>query len=160
MPTGWIKLHRKLLDWGWYYDANVLRVFIHLLLIASHTRKQWGKLTINPGDVKIKQRDLAKELKITHQQLRSTLEKLQSTHEITIKTTNKYTVISVNNWSDYQQNNTQNNTQTTNKQHTSNTLTPYVKNVKNDKNNTNDLKVNKKFMEKIRKDLNNKFVMR
>lgn len=160
---GWIKLHRKLLDWGWYYDANVLRIFIHLLLTASHTCKNWGGIKIKPGDILIKQRDLAKELKVTHQQLRTVLEKLQSTHEITIKTTNKYSVVSINNWDDYQQNNTQNNKRVTHKQHTSNTLTSGLKNVKN-VNNNNTFKeknmenlVDKQFLDNLKKELGGKF---
>ena len=38
---GWIKVHRKLVDWEWYNDINVKVVFLHLLLTANHKEKQW-----------------------------------------------------------------------------------------------------------------------
>ena len=43
---GWIKVHRKLVDWEWYNDINVKVVFLHLLLTANHKEKQWKGQTI------------------------------------------------------------------------------------------------------------------
>lgn len=40
---GWIKLHRKLINWEWYQDTNVKVVFLHLLLIANHEDKKWQR---------------------------------------------------------------------------------------------------------------------
>ena len=34
---GFINLHRKILDWEWYDDINVFRVFTHLLLTVNWT---------------------------------------------------------------------------------------------------------------------------
>ena len=40
--NGWIKLHRNLLDWEWYSDIKVCRVFLHLLLTANFKDGNWN----------------------------------------------------------------------------------------------------------------------
>ena len=34
--SGWIKLHRSLLEWEWYDDVNVMRLFLHCILKSNH----------------------------------------------------------------------------------------------------------------------------
>jgi hypothetical protein len=140
---GWIKVHRKLVDWEWYNDINVKVVFLHLLLTANHKEKQWKGQTILRGQKLTSIEHLADDVGLTFQQTRTALKKLKSTHEITIKTTNKNTLITIEKFNNYQfeidednkQNNKQfnnlitNNQQTNNKQITTN---------KNEKNNNND----------------------
>ena len=46
---GWIKLHRKILDWEWYTDAPVRILFEHLLLTANSEDKKWRGMTIKRG---------------------------------------------------------------------------------------------------------------
>lgn len=48
MIEGWIKLHRKLLDWERYSDPNVMLTFIHILLNANHEEKKRKGVTILP----------------------------------------------------------------------------------------------------------------
>lgn len=123
MDNGWIKIHRKMLNWEWYGDINTKVLFLHLLLIANHEDKKWRGITILRGQVLTSIKHLAKETKLTLMQTRTSLNRLKSTREITIKTTNKYTLITIEKYSDYQnkdnENNTQNNTRdnkrTTNK---------------------------------------------
>jgi len=49
MSTGWIKIHRQLLDWEWYNDVNTTRVFLHLLLVANHKDNKWRGIDIKRG---------------------------------------------------------------------------------------------------------------
>ncbi len=51
MQNGWIKIHRKILDWEWYSDLNVRVVFLHLLLKANHDDKKWMGMDIKRGFV-------------------------------------------------------------------------------------------------------------
>ena len=37
--NGWIKIHRKLLEWEWADDPNMVALWIHLLLNANLTDK-------------------------------------------------------------------------------------------------------------------------
>jgi len=146
MNNGWIKLHRDMLQWEWYDDHNTKILFLHLLLKASHISKKWRGITIQPGELRTTRVDLVKETGLSEQQVRTSLDKLKSTHEITSKSTNKNTVISINNWNNHQQDNQQTTTRATNEQPTDNQPTSYLKNVKNVKNVKNTTTELKKFL--------------
>lgn len=108
---GYIKLFRKLLDWEWYDDINTKCLFIHCLLKANLDDKNWKGVVIKKGSFLTGRQKLAQELNLTEMQIRTALKKLKSTNEITIKTTSEYSIITINNWDEYQQNNQQNNRQ-------------------------------------------------
>lgn len=100
--NGFIKLHRKLVAWGWYQDYVVKDVFLHLLLTASFRDMPWRDTVLKKGQVVIGTQKLADELGFSRQQVRTALGKLKSTNEITIESTNKYSVVTIVNWEDYQ----------------------------------------------------------
>lgn len=110
-----IKLHRRMLKWEWYDDINTKVLFIHLLLIANWEDKKWKGIVIKRGQVVVGRKKLSEETGLTEQQIRTSLNKLISTNEITSKTTNKYTLLTIEKYDIYQQkeekNNTQNNQQ-------------------------------------------------
>jgi hypothetical protein len=137
---GWIKIHRKILSWEWYLDINTSRLFIHLLLVANHEKARWQGIDILPGQCVTGRMSLSKQTGLSEQQTRSALNKLKSTNEITIKTTNKYSVITILNWKVYQQDNQQTNQQITNNQPTNNQQITTNKNEKNDNNKKNEKK--------------------
>lgn len=147
--SGFVKLHRKLIAWGWYQDYVVKDVFLHLLLTANYKSTSWRGITLNEGQVIIGTQKLAEELGFSRQRVRTALEKLKSTNEITTEVTNRFTVVTIVNWRDYQseQNLSSNKTTkgVTNKQPTTNQqLTnkqPQRKNIKNNKNIKNDKNV-------------------
>lgn len=123
---GWIKLHRKLLDWEWYLDVNTKVLFIHLLFKANFEEKKWHGITIGVGSLVTSVGTLAEESGLSVQMTRTALAHLKSTGEITIKATNKYTLITISNYGlyqgftdDNQQANQQASQQTINKQLTS-----------------------------------------
>ena len=117
---GYIKLHRKFRKWEWYDDANVMRVFLHLLLNATWTETEYRGEKLMPGDVIFSRKKYAKELKLSEQATRTATNKLKETGEIsTIKTTNRFTVFHIEKWAFYQgredESNQQNNQQSTNR---------------------------------------------
>ena len=109
---GWIKLHRKMKDWEWYNDANTFRLFIHILLEANHEDHKWRGILVKKGTFITGRKSLAKSLNISQRSIRTSLNKLKSTNEIAIKTTNKYSISQVQKWEMYQQNDQQNDQQT------------------------------------------------
>ena len=146
--SGFIKLHRKLVAWGWYQDYVVKDVFLHLLLTANFKPTPWKDRILDEGQVVIGSQSLAAELGFSRQQVRTALKKLKSTNEITIESTNKFSVITIVNWRDYQSSenfstskstNTATNNQPTNNQQITNNQ-PQRKNVKNVKNIKNGKK--------------------
>lgn len=99
---GWIKLHRKMINWEWYNDINVKVVFLHLLLTANHEDKKWQGIEIKRGQKITSLSHLAEETKLSVKQIRNVLNKLKSTGEITSKGTNEYTIITIVKYNDYQ----------------------------------------------------------
>ena len=100
--NGFVKIHRKLVQWGWYTDNVVKGVFIHILLTANFKPMMWQGRTIQPGQVVVSASRMGSELGFSRQQIRTALHKLESTNEITIESTNKYSIITVVNWDEYQ----------------------------------------------------------
>ena len=134
---GYIKLHRKFRKWEWYDNANVMRVFLHLLLNATWTETEYRGEKLMPGDVVFSRKKYAKELKLSESATRRATSKLKETGEIsTIKTTNRFTIFHVENWTFYQGNGIesdhQNNQQTTNRppksDHQNGHIQEYIKN--------------------------------
>lgn len=112
--SGWILLHRTMLEWEWYSDANTSRLFIHCLLKANHTDKKWQGNTVKRGDFITSGDKLAKELRLTRNQVRTSIKKLKSTNEITSKGASQHTVITVVNYDRYQSDHQQDNKHITN----------------------------------------------
>lgn len=99
---GWICLYKKLINWEWYQDGNTCRLFIHLLLLANYEDKRWHGILIKRGQLITSSEHLAKDLNLSRQQIRTAINKLKSTNEITTKSTNKYTLITIEKYEDYQ----------------------------------------------------------
>ena len=130
MQQGWIKIHRQLLEWEWYDDNNTKIVFLHLLLKANHKPKNYRGLELKAGTILTGRKLLGLETKLTVRQIRTSLTKLKSTNEITIKTSSQGSVIEIVNYSKYQLA----TNETTNERPTSDQQTTTNKNVKNVKN--------------------------
>jgi hypothetical protein len=102
MSSGWIKLHRQLLEWEWYNDINATRLFLHLMLKANHKDKKYRGTVIKRGQLLTGRELLSAETGLSQQQIRTCLNKLKSTSDITIKSTNKGTLLTVENYGVYQ----------------------------------------------------------
>lgn len=131
MNIGFVKMHRTILDWEWYSDTPTRSVFMHLILTANHQEKKWMGTTIKPGQLITSLGSLADALGLSVQQVRTALRKLTTSKIITITATNKYSLITLNNWGKHNGKSTR---KATNKQQTSNKQSTTTKNDKNVKN--------------------------
>lgn len=102
MAQGFIKLNRSILNWEWYDDINVTRVFIHCLLKANFKKTKWHGKTINRGCFITTYRKLAEETSLSLKTVRVCLEKLQKTEEIEIESDKYNTLIVVKNYDKFQ----------------------------------------------------------
>ncbi len=147
MTIGFIKIHRQILDWNRYSDNNTFRLFMHLLLTANYEDKVWRGIEVNRGQLATSNQSLATSTNLSQQQIRTALRNLKATGEITIQTTNRYTLVNIENYNLYQDNPNKDNMQsnislnnpTTNKEQTNNnqiTTTKEIKKIrsKEDKN--------------------------
>jgi len=113
---GWVKLYRKLLKWEWYKDTNTKSLFIHLILMANHENKFYRGTLIKRGQLVTSLNILSKELNISIQSIRTGLDHLKATREVTSKLTNQYRIITVCNYDTYQCHETGANKPANNKQ--------------------------------------------
>ena len=127
IDTGYIKIHRSVTDWGWYTDANTMRVFFHLLLRANWQDKEWMGIKVKRGSLVTSRRHLASELHLTEREVRTALEHLEMTNEVTKSSYARFTVITVVKYNEYQANDQQNVRQTTNKRPASDQLVTTTK---------------------------------
>lgn len=86
---GFIKLHRKILEWEWYNDLNTFKLFVHCLLKANYIDKKWKGKEIKRGSFVSGRIELSKETGISQQSIRTSITKLKSTSNLTIKSTNE-----------------------------------------------------------------------
>ncbi|AVR47234.1 hypothetical protein C7S20_19355 [Christiangramia fulva] len=96
--TGWIKLHRSLLEWEWYEDINATRLLIHLLISVNYVDKKWRGEEIKAGSMVLSWSTLSKGTGLTVRQARSAMDKLEASGEVTRNVTNKYQVVSLVKW--------------------------------------------------------------
>ena len=124
MNDGWIKMYFKLREWEWYSDPFMVSLWVHLLIEAAWKPRKWKGITIQRGQVVTTIEALAESCGISTQQARTRLEKLKINKQINKQITNKYTIITICKYDDYQANqeeqeqtnNNQNNKQITNNQ--------------------------------------------
>ena len=137
--SGWIKIHRKFLDWEWFNKSEAVHLFIYLLLKANHKDASWQGMEVKRGEFISSLGKISSDTGISLQTLRTLLKKLESTNEIEVKSTNKFTTITICKYDSYQDETEDTNKQLTNNQQTTNkqlTTNKNDKNNKNEKNNT------------------------
>ena len=93
MDHGWIKIHRSIITWEWYDDINTKVLFLHLLIRANHKLKFWREIPIDRGSFLTSVMKLSEETGLSIQKVRNSLNKLKATNEVTIKSTNQFSII-------------------------------------------------------------------
>lgn len=109
----YIKIDRKILDWEWYSDINTCRLFLHMLLKANWKDGRFQGTEIPRGSFVSSISKLAEETGLTERKVRTALEHLKTTGEVTSKSHSKFTVFTIKNYCLYQATDTQNDKQVT-----------------------------------------------
>jgi hypothetical protein len=79
-----------------------MRVFIHILLNANVYDHDFENITVKRGQWVTSQKRIAEQLNLSIKNVRTALDHLKSTNEVAIKTTSKYSIITVKNYNQYQ----------------------------------------------------------
>ena len=99
---GYIREYRKIMQWRWYRDIAVAHLFRHLILSANYIRADWQDITISRGQLVTSRLKLAYETGLTEKMVRRCLKALEKTGEIQLQSSNKYTLITICKYSEYQ----------------------------------------------------------
>lgn len=106
MQRGYVKLWRKTLDSGLLQNGPAWQLFGYLLLRATHKpyRTIVGGVVCElvPGEVVFGRSKAAADLGLGEQQIRTALNLLKKMKIATSRSTNKFTVVSLVNWHNYQ----------------------------------------------------------
>jgi hypothetical protein len=120
----WIKSYRKMLKWEWADDPYMFALWSRLLLEANYEPEKWHGKVIERGQLVTSLSSLSARSGIPVQSLRTCLQRLVDSEQITKESTNKYTIITICNYDRYQAKSTicqqTTNNQITNEQQTSN----------------------------------------
>ena len=119
MATGYIKLHRKLLDNCISTRPEYLALWVTLLLMANHAENSfiWNdeKITIRAGQLLTGLKQLSKKTGIAQTTVYRILKFLENEKQIEQHKTTKFTILTIVQWDAYQHNEQQSGKQTENK---------------------------------------------
>lgn len=88
-------------DWEWYESTNVFRLFTHCLLHTNTQNIRYCGREIKAGQFVSSVARISAETGLTESQVRTALKKLKDTGYISTKSTNKYTIYTVNEYQTY-----------------------------------------------------------
>lgn len=106
MDTGWITVHRKLLDSAIFSDPLALKLWIYLLLKANHKKGQYiignTVIEIPRGSLLTGRKALSKATDIHESKIQRVLKLFEMCDQIEQQTRSKYRLISITNYDSYQ----------------------------------------------------------
>jgi DNA-binding transcriptional MerR regulator len=132
--SGWIKLHRKFLDWEWFNKSEAVHLFLYMLIKANHKDAKWQGNDVKRGQFISSLGNISNATGISIQSIRTILKKLEKTNEIKVKSTSQFTIVTICKYECYQDENETTNKPLTNNQQTTNKRSTTNKNDKNEKN--------------------------
>ena len=137
--SGWIKLHRSILDWEWYLDYKSLTVFIFCLLKANSTPKKWMGVELNTGEFITSLNQISAQTGLSIKEVRNRLNKLEKTGEISKQKGTQWTKIKVCKFDSYQINEDKKGTERANEGQTKGKRRATTKNKENNKKERIDI---------------------
>lgn len=142
--TTFVKIDRNILRWRWFKSPKTLQLFLYLILNANIRDADFETVTVHRGQLVTSYPTLATVTSMSVQSVRTAIDHLKSTGEITVRSYPKFSVITILNYDKYQtvQQGEQQaiNSQSTGKQQANNrqvTTIKEYKEIKNDKNERN-----------------------
>lgn len=96
-----IKINRDILDWGWYKDVNAKSLFFHCILKANQEDRIIRGIEVPAGSFISSVTTLVSETGMSEKAIRTAMQHLKKTGELSVKSTNKYSIITVNNYNCY-----------------------------------------------------------
>ena len=101
MEGGFIKIHRKILDWEWYTDQNTFCVFLHCLFKANWKDGRFRGIEVPRGSFITSLPSLCEELNMTTHKVRTALDHLIMTGEVAVTRYPHWRMITVVKYNDF-----------------------------------------------------------
>jgi hypothetical protein len=98
----YVKMDRNLRFWRWFKSPKTVVVWIWLIMSANIEDHDFERETIHRGEVATSRKTISAATGLTENEVRTALDHLKSTGEITSRTRPKYQVITILRYSDYQ----------------------------------------------------------
>ena len=102
----WIKLYRRTLEGGWLRNHKLWVFWSYCLLKANHKECEFvhgnQKIHLLPGQFIFGRKQASMDLNMSEQSIRTNIDSLRRMKNLTIKSTNKYSIVTICNWSTYQ----------------------------------------------------------
>lgn len=131
MEGGYVKIFRSLVKWEWHDSPTTGWLFVMLLVLANHEDGRWHGMDVRRGQLVTSLKKLSKITGISVQSIRTGLNRLHDTGELTSESTNQYRIITICNYDKYQDEKVYPNNQPTSDQQATNKRPTTNKNVKN-----------------------------
>ena len=104
--VGWIRLHRKLTEKGYYKKSHYVHLWVHLLLKANHKANEFmfnGKMIlVKQGQLITGRNQLSEETGIASSTVERILKTLENEQQIEQQKTSKFRLITIKKWDNYQ----------------------------------------------------------
>ena len=113
---GWIKLYRSLLEWEWHTDPQMVSLFVHIILRANTEDASFKGYAVKRGQLITSRARLSAITGISEQSIRTCMNRLKKSGEITEKSTNKFTIVTICKYEFYQSRSDATNQQPTSNQ--------------------------------------------
>lgn len=138
--TGWVKLYRKLLENPLLRDSHLVQVLIYCLLRANHREKKmlWNgqEIILKPGQFITGRSQANADLGLKSVMFDRKLKVLQNMGFLNREVNNRFSIITINNWEEYQGRQDKMNSLMNNKRTTEEQQMNTNKNDKNEKETT------------------------
>lgn len=133
--SGYILLSKSLLNWKWYQKPETVQLFLTMLLLANWEDTQYEDKSLKRGQFITTTKRLSAITGLSEKQVRTSRDRLVKTGEISIKSANKFTLVTVEKYDLYQSFDSYSGNQTANKGQTKGKPTNYIKTNKTNKTN-------------------------
>lgn len=143
MQGDYVKLNRNILNWEWWSDIKTCRLFVYCLLKANWKDAKFRGTDVKRGSFVSSVAKMSCETQLSEREIRTALNHLKSTGEVTSKSTSRYTIFTVVNYDLYQESDKQTDRQETNKRQTKDKQETTIEERKNNKNNKKESKEKK-----------------
>lgn len=98
----WVKIYDSILDWRWHHKPEYVSFMLHCLLKANPKPTKWETIELEKGQFVTSMKSMCETIGISERTYRTIIKNLTDCGFLTIKTTNKYTVVTVCNYATYQ----------------------------------------------------------